>query len=54
MTPGSSIPTLIAMSTDPIAAVRVRISNLIKETDAKYAGMVAVSFYICKFFNGAY
>lgn len=44
VTPGSSIPTLIAMSTDPIQNVRIKIANLIKDIDTKYSGMVAVRF----------
>lgn len=44
VTPGSSIPTLIAMSTDPLPSIRIRIENLIKDIDSKYTGMIAVSF----------
>lgn len=43
VTPGSSIPTLIAMSTDSIAAIRNKVGNLLKDIDSKYAGMVPVS-----------
>ncbi|CAD5212245.1 unnamed protein product [Bursaphelenchus okinawaensis] len=41
LTPGSSIPTLIAMCTDKLPSIRGRIESLIKEIDSKYAGMVA-------------
>uniref|UniRef100_A0A915D8C6 Nipped-B protein n=1 Tax=Ditylenchus dipsaci TaxID=166011 RepID=A0A915D8C6_9BILA len=41
VTPGSSIPTLMAMSTDPLPVVRIKIENLIKDIDTKYSGMVA-------------
>ena len=41
VTPGSSIPTLIAMSTDPLPSIRIRIENLIKDIDTKYTGMIA-------------
>ncbi|CAI5442496.1 unnamed protein product [Caenorhabditis angaria] len=40
VTPGSSIATLIAMTTDPLDIIRNRIDNLLKEIDSKYAGMV--------------
>ncbi|CAD6192097.1 unnamed protein product [Caenorhabditis auriculariae] len=40
VTPGSSIATLIAMTTDPIQLIRHRVENLLKEIDSKYAGMV--------------
>ena len=35
VTPGSAIPTLIAMCTDPLPNVRVRIEQLIKDIDTK-------------------
>uniref|UniRef100_A0A0K0FWN9 Nipped-B protein n=1 Tax=Strongyloides venezuelensis TaxID=75913 RepID=A0A0K0FWN9_STRVS len=40
VTPGSSIPTLIAMSTDPQIKIRYRIENVLKEIDSKYTGMI--------------
>ncbi|CAJ0573496.1 unnamed protein product, partial [Mesorhabditis spiculigera] len=40
VTPGSSIPTLIAMMTDPIPLIRNKVENLLKEIDTKYQGMV--------------
>uniref|UniRef100_A0AC35U5H9 Nipped-B protein n=1 Tax=Rhabditophanes sp. KR3021 TaxID=114890 RepID=A0AC35U5H9_9BILA len=40
VTPGSSIPTLIAMTTDPQVKIRYRIENVLKEIDSKYAGML--------------
>uniref|UniRef100_A0A915BWJ3 Nipped-B protein n=2 Tax=Parascaris univalens TaxID=6257 RepID=A0A915BWJ3_PARUN len=52
VTPGSSIPTLIAMSTDSIAAIRNKVGNLLKDIDSKYAGMVpskAISGIRCSF-----
>lgn len=42
VTPGSSIPTLIAMSTDSLSSIRIRIESLIKDIDTKYTGMIAV------------
>jgi len=42
VTPGSSIPTLISMSTDLLPNVRTKVENLLKEIDQKYAGMVQV------------
>lgn len=44
VTPGSSIPTLIAMSTDPLTKIRNKVENMLKDIDSKYAGMVPVSF----------
>jgi cohesin loading factor subunit SCC2 len=41
VTPGSSIPTLIAMCTDSVSIIRVRAEQLLKETDAKNGVMVA-------------
>ncbi|CAD5216331.1 unnamed protein product [Bursaphelenchus xylophilus] len=41
LTPGTAIPTLIAMCTDKIISIRGRIESLVKEIDSKYAGMVA-------------
>lgn len=46
VTPGLSIPTLIAMTTDSISGTRVRIENLIKEIDSKYSGMISVCRYV--------
>ncbi|CEF70691.1 Nipped-B-like protein [Strongyloides ratti] len=40
VTPGSSIPTLIAMTTDPQIKIRYRIENVLKEIDSKYTGMI--------------
>ncbi|UMM20868.1 hypothetical protein L5515_015971 [Caenorhabditis briggsae] len=40
VTPGASIPTLIAMITDPVETIRNRIDILLKEIDSKYSGMV--------------
>eukprot|EP00081_Caenorhabditis_elegans_P014375 NP_493687.2 Nipped-B-like protein pqn-85 [Caenorhabditis elegans] len=40
VTPGASIPTLIAMTTDPVDVIRNRIDILLKEIDSKYSGMV--------------
>ncbi|GMS84491.1 hypothetical protein PENTCL1PPCAC_6666 [Pristionchus entomophagus] len=40
VTPGSSIHVLIAMSTDPIPAIRHKVENLVKDIDNKYQGMV--------------
>uniref|UniRef100_A0A1I7TG73 Nipped-B protein n=1 Tax=Caenorhabditis tropicalis TaxID=1561998 RepID=A0A1I7TG73_9PELO len=40
VTPGASIPTLIAMVTDPVEVIRNRIDILLKEIDSKYSGMV--------------
>lgn len=40
VTPGASIPTLIAMTTDPVEMIRNRIDILLKEIDSKYSGMV--------------
>lgn len=40
VTPGASIPTLIAMVTDPVELIRNRIDILLKEIDSKYSGMV--------------
>lgn len=41
LTPGSAIPILIAMCTDRVSIIRNRIESLVKEIDAKYAGMVS-------------
>uniref|UniRef100_A0A0N5APU5 Nipped-B protein n=1 Tax=Syphacia muris TaxID=451379 RepID=A0A0N5APU5_9BILA len=40
VTPGSSIPTLIAMTTDSIPALRNKVNNVLRNIDAKYSGMV--------------
>lgn len=40
VTPGASIPTLIAMTTDPVEQIRNRIDILLKEVDSRYGGMV--------------
>uniref|UniRef100_A0A8R1HHJ2 Nipped-B protein n=1 Tax=Caenorhabditis japonica TaxID=281687 RepID=A0A8R1HHJ2_CAEJA len=40
VTPGASIPTLVAMTTDPVEAIRNRIDILLKDIDSKYSGMV--------------
>lgn len=40
VTPGASIPTLIAMTTDPVDVIRNRIDILLKDIDSKYSGMV--------------
>uniref|UniRef100_A0A0N4V606 Nipped-B protein n=1 Tax=Enterobius vermicularis TaxID=51028 RepID=A0A0N4V606_ENTVE len=40
VTPGSSIPTLIAMTTDSIPALRNKVDNVLRNIDAKYSGMV--------------
>lgn len=40
VTPGTSIPTLIAMSTDSDPTIRVKASNMLKEIDGKYTAMV--------------
>ena len=40
--PYESIPTLIAMTTDPLVPVRNRVENLLKEIESKNAGMVQV------------
>ncbi|KAF8362930.1 pqn-85 [Pristionchus pacificus] len=40
VTPGSSIHVLIAMSTDPIPAIRHKVESLVKDIDNKYQGMV--------------
>lgn len=42
VTPGSSIPTLIAMSTDSIPGIRNKVENMLKDIDTKYSGMVPV------------
>lgn len=42
VTPGSSIPTLIAMTTDSIPALRNKVDNVLRNIDAKYSGMVPV------------
>jgi hypothetical protein len=42
VTPGSSIPTLIAMSTDPLAVIRSRIEHLIRDMNTKYKGLIQV------------
>uniref|UniRef100_A0A158Q833 Nipped-B protein n=1 Tax=Elaeophora elaphi TaxID=1147741 RepID=A0A158Q833_9BILA len=52
VTPGSSIPTLIAMSTDQNILVRNKVENMLRDIDSKYAGMVpskAVSGIRCSF-----
>lgn len=40
--PGSSIPTLIAMSTDILPNIRLKIEALIKDIEIKYPGIIAV------------
>ncbi|CAJ0606280.1 unnamed protein product [Cylicocyclus nassatus] len=40
VTPGTSIATLIAMTTDPLPIVRNRVEAMLKDIDAKYAGMI--------------
>ncbi|WKX93369.1 hypothetical protein Q1695_010984 [Nippostrongylus brasiliensis] len=40
VTPGTSIATLIAMTTDPLPIVRSRVEGMLKDIDAKYAGMI--------------
>ncbi|VDK74707.1 unnamed protein product [Litomosoides sigmodontis] len=42
VTPGSSIPTLIAMSTDRNTLVRNKVENMLRDIDSKYAGMVPI------------
>lgn len=42
VTPGTSIATLIAMTTDPLPIVRNRVEGMLKDIDAKYAGMIQV------------
>ncbi|VDM61376.1 unnamed protein product [Angiostrongylus costaricensis] len=40
VTPGTSIATLIAMTTDPLPIVRNRVEAMLKDIDAKYSGMI--------------
>ncbi|KAJ1354545.1 hypothetical protein KIN20_011525 [Parelaphostrongylus tenuis] len=40
VTPGTSIATLIAMTTDPLTIVRNRVEAMLKDIDAKYSGMI--------------
>ncbi|GMR36774.1 hypothetical protein PMAYCL1PPCAC_06969 [Pristionchus mayeri] len=40
VTPGSSIHVLIAMSTDPVPAIRHKVESLVKDIDNKYQGMI--------------
>lgn len=40
VTPVCSIPTLIAMSTDPLHLIRNKVDGLVKEIESKYGGMV--------------
>lgn len=40
VTPGNSIHVLIAMSTDPISAIRHKVESLVKDIDNKYQGMI--------------
>ncbi|MCP9261200.1 hypothetical protein DINM_004449 [Dirofilaria immitis] len=52
VTPGSSIPTLIAMSTDRNTLIRNKVENMLRDIDSKYAGMVpskAVAGVRCSF-----
>uniref|UniRef100_A0A1I8EA76 Nipped-B protein n=1 Tax=Wuchereria bancrofti TaxID=6293 RepID=A0A1I8EA76_WUCBA len=52
VTPGSSIPTLIAMSTDRNTLIRNKVENMLRDIDSKYAGMVpskAVAGIRCSF-----
>ncbi|VDO48403.1 unnamed protein product [Onchocerca flexuosa] len=50
ITPGSSIPTLIAMSTDRNTVVRNKVENMLREIDSKYAGMSkAIAGIRCSF-----
>lgn len=43
--PGSAIPTLIAMSTDTLPTIRLKIESLIKDIEVKYPGIIAVQYY---------
>ncbi|VDK72975.1 unnamed protein product, partial [Onchocerca ochengi] len=50
ITPGSSIPTLIAMSTDRNTVVRNKVENMLRDIDSKYAGMSkAIAGIRCSF-----
>lgn len=40
VTPGSSIPTLIAMSTDYLSGIRTRVEILIRDMNTKYKGLI--------------
>uniref|UniRef100_A0A183CFS0 Nipped-B protein n=1 Tax=Globodera pallida TaxID=36090 RepID=A0A183CFS0_GLOPA len=40
VTPGSSVPTLVAMSTDTLVNVRTRVEVLIRDMNTKYKGMI--------------
>lgn len=40
--PASAIPTLIAMSTDTLPSIRLKIEALVKDIEIKYPGIIAV------------
>jgi len=42
VTPGSSIPTLIAMSTDYLSQIRIGVDILIRDMNTKYKGLILV------------
>ena len=44
VTPGSSVPTIIAMSTDSLSTVRTRVETLIRDMNTKYKGLILVRF----------
>ncbi|KAK6040338.1 hypothetical protein COOONC_22156 [Cooperia oncophora] len=48
VTPGTSIATLIAMTTDPLPMVRSRVEGMLKDIDAKYAGMIQTPAYTAR------
>uniref|UniRef100_A0A7E4ZYF2 Nipped-B protein n=1 Tax=Panagrellus redivivus TaxID=6233 RepID=A0A7E4ZYF2_PANRE len=41
VTPGEPLPTMVAMTSDPKANIRLPMELLLKETDAKFGGMLA-------------
>uniref|UniRef100_A0A915M9B9 Nipped-B protein n=1 Tax=Meloidogyne javanica TaxID=6303 RepID=A0A915M9B9_MELJA len=43
VTPGSSIPTLIAMSTDYLSQIRIGVDILIRDMNTKYKGLILVA-----------
>jgi hypothetical protein len=43
VTPGSSVPTLVAMSTDTLSTIRTRVETLIRDMNTKYKGLILVS-----------
>lgn len=45
VTPGSSVPTLIAMSTDSLSEIRTRVDILIRDMNTKYKGLILVRFF---------